>query len=101
MFQNLAESIELNSKEDVKVNKFEILKRIFTVQNVIIYILSFLVSTVSIKDGIAPFAMAFFVAACSSNIPAGAVLVTTSVGTIVSFGANAFLTYFQIGRAHV
>ena len=94
MFQNLADSIDLKSNEDVKVNKSEILKMIFTIQNVIIYILSFLVSTVSIKDGIAPFAMAFFVAACSSNIPAGAILVTTSVGTLVGFGANAFLTYF-------
>ena len=94
MFQNLADNIELKNNEDVKVNKLEILKRIFTVQNVIIYILSFLVSTVSIKDGINPFAMAFFVAACSSNIPAGAILVTTSIGTIVSFGPNAFLTYF-------
>lgn len=94
MFQNLADNIELKNNEDVKVNKLEILKRIFTVQNVIIYILSFLVSTVSIKDGINPFAMAFFVAACSSNIPAGAILVTTSIGTIASFGPNAFLTYF-------
>lgn len=95
MFQNLADNIELNQR-DVKVNnnKFEILKRIFTFQNIIIYILSFLISTVSIKDEITPFAMAFFVAACSSNIPAGAVLVMTSIGTIVSFGANSFLTYF-------
>lgn len=95
MFQNLADNIELNQK-DVKVNtsRFEALKRIFTVQNVLIYILSFLISTVSIKDGIAPFAMAFFVAACSSTIPAGAILVTTSIATAVSFGTNAFLTYF-------
>ncbi len=95
MFQNLADNIELNQKS-VKVNnnKIEILKRIFTIQNIIIYILSFLVSTVSIRDGITPFAMAFFVAACSSTIPAGAILVTTSIGTIVSFGANSFLMYF-------
>jgi len=92
MFQNLADSIDLKSNEDVKVNKSEILKMIFTIQNVIIYILSFLVSTVSIKEGIAPFAMAFFVAACSSNIPAGAILVTTSVGTLVGFGLTYFLT---------
>lgn len=95
MFQNLADNIELNQK-DVKVNtnRFEVIGRIFTVQNVIIYILSFLISTVSIKDGIAPFAMAFFVAACSSTIPAGAILVATSIGTIVGFGTNAFLSYF-------
>ena len=46
MFQNLADSIDLKSNEDVKVNKSEILKMIFTIQNVIIYILSYLDSTV-------------------------------------------------------
>jgi len=34
MFQNLADSIDLKSNEDVKVNKSEILKMIFTIQNV-------------------------------------------------------------------
>ena len=93
MFQNLAENIELNHK-DVKVNKLELLKDIFTLQNIIIYILSFLISTVSIKDGISPFAFAFFVAACSSAIPAGAVLITTSLGVLISFGSGEFLSYF-------
>ncbi len=93
MFQNLAENIELN-KKDVKVNnKKEILKEIFTIQNIIVYILSFLVSTVSIRDGISPFAIAFFVAACSSTIPAGAVLVTTSLGVLVALGPGEFLSY--------
>lgn len=93
MFQNLADNIELDQK-DVKVNKLEFLKDVFTVQNIIIYVLSFLISTVSIKDGISPFALAFFVAACSSAIPAGAVLVTTSLGVLISFGPGEFLSYF-------
>lgn len=94
MFQNLADNIELEQK-DVKVNnRKEFLKEIFTVQNVIIYIISFLVSMVSIKDGIAPFAMAFFVAACSSAIPAGAILATTSLGVLIGFGTGEFLNYF-------
>ena len=94
MFQNLADNIELNNK-DVKVNnKKEIIKEIFTIQNIIIYIISFLISTVSIKDGISPFAIAFFVAACSSTIPAGAVLITTSLGVLVGLGPGELLSYF-------
>lgn len=94
MFQNLADSVELNHK-DVKVNnKQEFLREIFTIPNIIIYILSFLVSMVSIKDGISPFAMAFFVAACSSAVPAGIVIFTTSLGVFVSLGWGEFLSYF-------
>lgn len=94
MFQNLADNIEIEQK-DVKVNnKRDFLKGVFTIPNVIIYIISFLVSMVSLKDGIAPFSMAFFVAACSSAIPAGAILITTSLGVLVGFGAGTFLNYF-------
>ncbi len=97
MFQNIADSSELN-KEEVEVNnnsndKIEKLKEVLRIQNIIIYILSFLVSIVSIRDGLSPFAFSFFVAACSSSIPAGPVLVTTMLGTIISQGARGALTY--------
>lgn len=94
MFQNLADNIEINQKEEKVNNKKNILKDILTIQNMIIYVLSFLVSTVSVKNGIAPFAMAFFVAACSSTLPAGVVLLTTAAGVFIKFGINAFLSYF-------
>lgn len=99
MFQNLADSItQINNNEDVKNNNkrsidFERLSEIFRVQNIIIYILSFLISTVSIRDGLAPFGFSFFVAACSSAIPAGPVLVTTLLGTFISQGTSGTLTY--------
>lgn len=96
MFQNLADNITLNEK-DVKENKkynLEKLKDLISIQNVIIYILSFFVSTVAIRDGISPFAFAFFVAACSSVIPAGPVLVSTALGVLVSQGIPGFLMYF-------
>lgn len=98
MFQNLANSAEELSKKDVKEKKQNIkmdkIKDIFEIKNIIIYILSFLVSMVSIKDGIFPFGFAFFVAACSSAIPAGPVLITTSIGILLSQGSGAFLIYF-------
>lgn len=98
MFQNLADNkVDLNDK-DVKVNikKFDFsrFKDILTVHNIIIYVLAFLVSLVSIRDGLAPFAFAIFVASCSSAIPAGPVLVATSIGTIIAHGTNGFLIFF-------
>ena len=97
MFQNLAEDVT-QVNEDVKVNNqnnfdFERFKDVFRIQNIIIYILSFLISTVSIRDGLAPFGLAFFVAACSSTIPAGPVLITTLIGTFISQGASGVITY--------
>lgn len=98
MFQNLANRAEELNKKDVKEKNKNInldkIKDIFTIQNIIIYILSFLISTVSIKDGLFPFGFAFFVAACSSTIPAGLVLITTSLGILISQGSGAFLIYF-------
>ena len=98
MFQNLADNKVELGKKDVKLDNkkidFSRFKDIFMFQHIVIYILSFLVSLVSIKDGISPFAFAFFVAACSSAIPAGPILITTSVATFIMQGANGFLVYF-------
>ena len=98
MFQNLADNKVELGKKDVKLDNkkidFSRFKDIFMFQHIVIYILSFLVSLVSIKDGISPFAFAFFVAACSSAIPAGPILITTSVATFITQGANGFLVYF-------
>lgn len=96
MFQNLTDNIAINNK-DVKENRkynLEKIKDLISIQNIIIYILSFLVSTVVIRDGIAPFAFAFFVAACSSAIPAGPVLIATALGVFISQGIPGFLAYF-------
>ena len=94
MFQNLAEE-SVQNKEDVKPNnlKSNIISRVFKIQNIIVYILSFLIATVKIDDSITPFGMAIFAAACGSTVPAGIVLITTLIATLVNFGVNELLTY--------
>ncbi|MBR3152049.1 MAG: SpoIIE family protein phosphatase [Clostridia bacterium] len=94
MFQNLADEI-MQKKEDVKINsvKDNLFSRVFRIQNIIVYILSFLISTVRIDEEIAPFGMAIFAAACGSKIPAGVVLISTMAATLISFGVNELLTY--------
>ena len=95
MFQNIAEEV-MQDKEDVNQKSFKIsgkVQKIFKIQNIIVYILSFLISTVRIDDGINPFGMAIFAAACGSTVPAGAVLAASMTSTLISFGVNELLTY--------
>lgn len=88
MFQNIAADRSQN-KEDVKVNN----DSIFSLKGLILCIVSFLVATVTLKNGIAPFSIAILVAVCSSSIPAGAIFVTTGLGVLAGSGLNSFVMY--------
>ena len=60
----------------------------------ILCVVSFLVATVTLKNGIAPFSIAILVAVCSSSIPAGAIFVTTGLGVL----AGSFLISIVLFR---
>lgn len=94
MFQNIADE-NIQKNEDVKVNFFKnnFIAKAFKIQNIIIYILSFMITTVRIDDELAPFGMAIFAAACGSSVPAGIVLAMTLISTLINFGVNALLIY--------
>lgn len=95
MFQNISEQ-EINEEEKVVNKKFnikQILKNMFTIPNIILYVVSFMISTVSILDGITVFAMAIFAAACSNGVVAGGIYVATLLGTFIGLGKDAFLSY--------
>lgn len=96
MFQNInsEENIEFTEKETSQKGKKgkQILKNIVNKQNLVIYILSFMISTVGF-GGIAPFGIAFLGAACSSHIPIGVVCILTYLGTFIGLGKEAFLGY--------
>ena len=57
MFQNIDVEEKIDKEENKqdtlweKANKKEILKKIFTVQNILVYIISFMLSTVSTVNG--------------------------------------------------
>lgn len=97
MFQNISEQeIKEEQEENVKKNNFnikQILKNMFKMSNILTYIVAFMVSTVSILDGISVFGIAIFAAACSNGIVAGFVYISTLAGTFVGLGKEAFLSY--------
>lgn len=84
MFQNIAEE---EKQEDVKVeeakaNKIdikEILTKTFTKQNILLYIIAFMLSTVNTPFDIAPFGLAIFAATLSNGLPAGIVFIISLI----------------------
>ena len=95
MFQNISEQ-EIKEEENVKNNKFDIkqiLKNMFKIPNIVTYIVAFMVSYVSILDGMNIFAIAIFAAACSNGTVAGPVYIATLAGTFLGLGKEAFLSY--------
>ena len=98
MFQNISEK-EINEEEKIdntknrKLNIKQIAKNMFTISNIIMYVVAFMISTISILDGITIFAMAIFASACSNGMVAGLVYISTLAGTFVGLGKEAFLSY--------
>ena len=101
MFQNIAQDYDKYEIQDVEQknngkNNFKI-KTLLSVQNIILYVVSFLVSMVSFEGGILPFGLAIFAAACSNGIPIAILFVLNGLATLIKFGVNSFLIYLLTG----
>jgi len=104
MFQNISGDFVQNQNEDVKLNKKEnikeVVKRLFTKQNIILYIVTFMISMVGLDSennlifSIVPFGLAFIAAALSNGQAIGIMYVLSLIGTFLKFGTNNLLTYF-------
>ena len=98
MFQNIVqedkqENIIEESIENRQGNIKVIIKKLFTKQNILMYILSLALSTVAGINGMAPFGLAIFAAALSNGIPSGIVYIVSIIGTAIGFGGSGVLTY--------
>lgn len=97
MFQNISRDFSQEPIEDVEVNKKhtikEILRKCFSKQNVILYIIATLLSLVGFgaNSEVAPFGIAILVAALSNCIPIGILCILVTIGTFISFGAQSTL----------
>ena len=97
MFQNVLNDYEQENYYEIDEEKSQIkniIKKLFGKQNLIIYIISFMISTIGFGNGINPFAIAIFAAVCSNDIPIGVVYILSLIGTGIGFGKEGLLTYF-------
>ena len=98
MFQNILDE-EIEKQEDVNFyeNSKKIdFKKLFSLSDIILYIVSFMISMVGFGGEFAPFSIAILAAVCSNKIPAGIVFIATCVGTLIGFGFGGLLTYLVI-----
>ena len=95
MFQNISEDYKQNNEEEIeqKDSIKEILQKFLTKQNIVLYIISFMISMVSFDENIYPFGLAILAATCSINAPVGIVFVLTSLGTLIGLGPLSLLIY--------
>jgi len=107
MFQNISGSYQDDTEyDDIEFNKKQnklriIIKKFFTKQNVALYILSFMVSTVNFGQGIAPFGLAILAACCSNSIPIGIIYLITCIGSLIGVGKSGFLVYILISLVFI
>ena len=95
MFQNVADMDNgCEETEDVSSNIKYRLKKIFKYQNIIIYILTFLMSTLSVKGEFAPFGLAMVAACVGETIPVFGVFVVALIGTLIGNGLAVMGEFF-------
>ena len=105
MFQNISKNNEDVFDEDVEFatdnsnNRIQqILKKNFSIPNIIIYVLSFMLSLVGGTDSVlftnmAPFGCAITAASFGAGIPAATVCLVTIIGTAIKVGGSGLLFY--------
>lgn len=96
MFQNIADEEVQNDniKENINNSKIEYrLKEIFKIQNVIIYVITFMISTLSIKNANVPFGLAMVAACVGEEIPVIGVFVSAVLGTAIGNGIKGMSTF--------
>ena len=98
MLQNISKELDYDENTEKVKNKaelIEVLKKIFTKQNIAVYLLTFLISMVGFgKDSlIAPFGIALTAACISTGMPMLVVYISSVIGTTIKFGFNGLLMY--------
>ena len=92
MFQNVTERIDDDYCEK---SKFQlILKEFLKKENILICILTFLVSSISINTEIIPFGLAILAACMGSTVPVFMVFIVAMISTIIFHGMSGFATFF-------
>ena len=98
MLQNISKELgyeESSLNKESKREFYDVSKKIFTKQNITIYLLTILISIVGLGEDalIAPFGIALTAASISAGMPLAMVYVSSLIGTTIKFGFNGLLIY--------
>lgn len=95
MFQNINVDTGYIDENEIKTKRIKqkFIKENLSKQNIILYLISFMVSTVQFGNGLAPFAIAIIASMLSNNIPIIITYLLTCIGTFIGFGGSGLLIY--------
>ncbi len=93
MFQNIQEDRESSTKEETTKKKRSILTNAISKKYIILYIITFMVSTIGIGQVVSPASLAIIVAIGANEIPIVIALVLGLIGNIIGCGANSIIPY--------
>lgn len=101
MLQNISGNFEaVQNDVEEKINYKEILKHLFSIHNVVIYLLSFMISMTSFGNYssmmIMPFGIALVAAAISNGVPIAVVYLSSLLGTLIRFGGKVSVAYLAV-----
>ena len=98
MFQNIAEETVQNVNENTEADSkiIRILKELFKLNNIIIYVLTFFISMITVKDVYIPLGIAMVAACLGSTVPIFLVYISSLVGTTISLGSSEFANVFWL-----
>ena len=97
MFQNIdGNAIDLNEEKKEKTNKVNIFSNIFNIKNIAIYIVSFLISLVSLGGNYSIFSISILGACVASSLPVPilGIIILSLIGNGIKFGVGGALEYF-------
>ena len=87
MFQNE----NVIEKENSKINIFS---NVFAVKNVVLYIISFMLSMVGLGGEFSVFSISMLGACFASSIPVLGIVLVSLIGNLVKYGVGGALGYF-------
>lgn len=92
MFQNIKDKIFKNTKEETEKKK-TILANVFSKKYILLYIVTFMISTVNMGQDISPFSLSIVIAAAATEIPIIAIIAIALIGNIVVAGVSAIAPF--------
>lgn len=96
MFQNVEDNDNYDENEENNKTIKLRLKELFKIQNIIIYILTLMVSCLTIKNIVAPFGLAMIAACIGEGVPIIGVVIMAIIGTFISAGIKSVLSMVLI-----
>ena len=102
MLQNISseymDNKNINDTKEESINFKQLILKLFSIQNSVIYFLTFLISMVGLGQNnamiIAPFGIALLAAAISNGVPIAILYLAGLIGTSIKFGTGTTLMYF-------